>query len=179
MSSHLFAFLYHQLNLGKFADAFASRDLIEQALPTLRQAQGFYPRPEGNHPSRQAFLKRVPAYLKEVNDLKAWQPTIEEETGLPYLASNKTMLIQYMRKVVETAGAEPIFIESPAPDIYRPYIIAQQLGLIGTLLAYRNPNKFPQLYRIDRRNDRAHLTGQGAREFTKLLAQDFIQTIQP
>jgi len=54
---------------------------------------------------------------------------------------------------------------------------AQQLGIINTLLSYKDPAQFPQLYDPVQRYDAAHLNDSGSRKFTKLLAADFAKKI--
>ena len=177
LSSHLLPFVYQQLNVGR---------LFNQVLPSEFSAEeqkvaaeftatkGYYAlkdRPgDAANPERQDFLQNQAAYQEQVDTLKAMQA---QSVGEPYLSKNKQQLLERITQIVRAAGAEPIFVEPPSLHMVNDFQAAQQLGIINTLLSYKDPAQFPQLYDPVQRYDAAHLNDSGSRKFTKLLAADF------
>jgi len=75
--------------------------------------------------------------------------------------NNKTDAIFFIPPLLEA--------DSNPSALYQAY----ESGYIDTLFAFNNPNKFTNLYDVNRRIDSAHLNHQGAQEFTLLLASEF------
>ena len=88
------------------------------------------------------------------------------------------MLLARVTKAVREAGAEPIFIEPPSLDQDRDFRVALHNGEIDLLLAYKDPDRFPQLYHPNQRYDADHLTKSASYEFSQLLAKDFVRAIE-
>lgn len=97
----------------------------------------------------------------------------------------------------QTAGARPRLIDPYAEEAYRDCAARiRQLGAVpifvvtpviwqspfrfrqsppGPLLSFNNSRAYPQLFETRIRVDEGHLTPEGAEEFTRLLAQEFLQ----
>jgi len=76
---------------------------------------------------------------------------------------------------IRQAGATPLFVVAP--------IITQTAARFGQtppapLLSFNDSRKYPQFYDTKVRIDDAHLTRDGATEFTRLLAQEFVRTLR-
>ena len=174
LSSHLLPFLYQQLNVGRlFNQVLPSEFSVGEQLVAkeFTQTEGYYALDDENDPKRQAFLQSQPAYLEQVAALQTLQS--QPPASEPYLSVNKQNLLARVTQSIRAAGAEPVFVEPPSLHMINDFQTAQQLGTIDTLLSYKDPSKFPQLYRVDRRYDADHLNDAGSREFTRLLAEDF------
>jgi hypothetical protein len=78
---------------------------------------------------------------------------------------------------VRKAGATPIFLVTPIMAQiklgFRP-----GSGIKGTVISFNDAKAYPQLYRKEMRVDGGHINGTAAEEFTKLVAQDFLQLVQ-
>ncbi|MEL6552313.1 MAG: hypothetical protein AAFQ63_02440 [Cyanobacteria bacterium J06621_11] len=177
--SHLLPALYRQMNVGRLFSQVLPSEFSEREKEVAEEFtanEGYFPLTREDSPDRQAFLNDLQGYEALVDDLSETvaQPIASEVE----LARNKRMLLLKMERVIRAAGAEPIFIEPPSLEPSRDFQIALQNGNIDTLLAYKDPARFPQLYQPDQRYDADHLTKLAAREFSQLLAEDFVQTLE-
>ncbi len=187
--SHLLPALYRQMNVGRLFDQVLPSEFSaeeRQAAEQFTAAEGYAPLVDDSDPKRQAFLNNQTEYAAQVASLKAQSVKSADATDLgtvhsavPALAANKRMLLERVTQIIRAAGAEPIFIEPPSLDPDRDFRVALAQGEIDTLLAYKDPLRFPRLYQADQRFDADHLNDSAAREFSQLLAQDFAQTVQP
>ncbi len=48
----------------------------------------------------------------------------------------------------------------------------------GVVMAFNDPRVYPNLYRSSVRLDEDHLTKEGAEEFTRIMAANFMQLVQ-
>lgn len=178
LTSHLIPFLYHQLNVGRVFNQVLPSELSadEQiAAAEVRETEGYYALRDEDAPKRQAFLANQDAYAEEVAALRAMQAKPE---AADYLSANKRHLLAEVTKAIRAAGAEPIFVEPPSLHMVNDFQAAQQVGVIDTLLSYKDPNQFIRLYTPDQRYDADHLNDAGSRAFTKLLAKDFSEVAE-
>jgi hypothetical protein len=74
---------------------------------------------------------------------------------------------------IREAGAAPIFVV--APVIFQSITRFQQSPPPAPLIAFNDSRKFPQLYDTRVRIDDGHLTNEGAAEFTRLFALEFVR----
>ncbi|MEL6938081.1 MAG: hypothetical protein AAFO84_02700 [Cyanobacteria bacterium J06598_1] len=179
MTSHFLPALYHQLNVGRLFNQVLPSEFSAEEQATAERftaAQGFAPLIDESSPKRQAFLNDQAGYASGVDRLV--QTVADGLAPEATLAANKTMLLARITAAIQAAGAEPIFIEPPSLDLDRDFRVAQQQGEIETLLAYKDPQKFPQLYGPEHRFDADHLNEAASIEFSKLMAQDFAQAVQ-
>lgn len=176
--SHLLPFLYNHINVGRLFNQVLPSDFSaeEQTVAAEFTAQeGFYALRETSDPNRQAFLADQVGYQAAVSELGS---QVEPTADKAYLSANKQMLLERITKTIRAAGAEPIFVEPPSLHPENDFQAAKALGTIDTLLSYKKPSEFPQLYAPKQRHDADHLNETGAREFTQLLAQDFREAIK-
>ncbi|MGC1220054.1 MAG: hypothetical protein WA883_21485 [Phormidesmis sp.] len=178
--SHLLPALYRQMNVGRLFDQILPSEFSAEERQVAEQftaAEGYAPLVDDADPKRQAFLETQAEYAAQVASLttQSVEPTDLELA----LAANKQMLLAKVTQIIRAAGAEPIFIEPPSLDPDRDFRTALAQGEIDTLLAYKDPQRFPQLYQADQRFDADHLNAAAAREFSRLLAQDFAKSVQP
>lgn len=79
---------------------------------------------------------------------------------------------------IERTGARPIFIISPdvqpAARIFRD----PENDSAPAVFAFDDPVCYPQLYQEDLRADYVHLNDAGARVFTMLLAERFVELVE-
>ncbi|MGC1307721.1 MAG: hypothetical protein WA885_10855 [Phormidesmis sp.] len=174
LSSHLLPFLYHQMNVGRWVEQISPSEFSageKEVVAEFTASEGYYALTDESDPRRQDFLHNLADYQAQVANLSEFQSG--SALAEPYLSDNKAMLLRRVSKVVQSVGAEPIFIEPPSLHFPDDFAAARQLGTIAHLLSYKDPARFPQLYQVDRRYDADHLNESGSREFTRLLSEDF------
>jgi hypothetical protein len=117
------------------------------------------------HPFRRRFLELLPAYRLAVARLPAANRV---QTGLG--AYNVPALARQVA-AIRRAGAEPVHLITPTarptPELHR----LAEAGAVACLLAFNDPVAYPDLFAEDHRFDAEHLTTEGARRFTRLLAE--------
>ena len=75
---------------------------------------------------------------------------------------------------VRRAGAAPLFVVTPI--LFQSALHFRQTPPPAPLLSFNDCQKYPALYDTKVRIDDAHLTREGAEEFTRLLAQEFVRS---
>jgi hypothetical protein len=76
---------------------------------------------------------------------------------------------------IRAAGAAPFFVVAP---IFFQSVARFRDSPPAPLVYFNDCRKFPQLYDTRVRIDDAHLTNEGAAEFTRLLAQEFVRRMR-
>lgn len=179
IASHLLPTLYRQMNVGRlFSQVLPSEFSAQERAVTkiFTRNEGYFPLTDKSSPKRQHFLANQADYEAAVARL-AEEPNADiTQARLP---ENKRMLLAKATQAIRDAGAKPIFIEPPSLSPEHDFRIAEQQGDIETLLSYRDPKRFPQLYEPLQRFDSEHLTERASQEFSQLLAKDFVQAVQP
>ncbi len=74
---------------------------------------------------------------------------------------------------VRALGAEPIFVV--APSIFQSPLRFRESPPPAPMLVFNDARTYPQLYDTKVRVDDQHLTNEGAAEFTRLLALEFVR----
>jgi hypothetical protein len=77
---------------------------------------------------------------------------------------------------IREAGAAPLFVV--APILFQSAARFQNSPPPAPLVYFNDSRKFPALYDTRVRIDDAHLTKEGAAEFTRLLAQEFVRRMR-
>ena len=77
---------------------------------------------------------------------------------------------------IRQAGAAPLFVVVPV--IFQSIARFRQSPAPAPLISFNDSRKFPQLYDTRVRIDDGHLTNEGAAEFTRLLAQEFVRQMR-
>jgi hypothetical protein len=78
----------------------------------------------------------------------------------------------YARQI-QQIGAAPFFVVTPL--IFQSPISFRKSPPPGPLLSFNDSKTYPQLYDTSVRIDDAHLAKEGAEEFTRLLAREFVR----
>jgi hypothetical protein len=78
----------------------------------------------------------------------------------------------YARRL-EKVGAKPVFVVPPL--IFQSPVTFRESPPPGPLLSFNDAATYPRFYDTKFRIDDAHLTLEGAEEFTRLLAQEFVR----
>ena len=74
---------------------------------------------------------------------------------------------------IRRLGAEPIFVV--APSIFQSPLRFRESPPPAPVLVFNDAKIYPQLYDTKVRVDEQHLTNEGAAEFTRLLALEFVR----
>lgn len=77
---------------------------------------------------------------------------------------------------IHALGAAPLFIVPPIV-FQSPFRFREPPPAPGPLLAFNDARSYPMLFDTKVRIDDAHLTREGAEEFTRLLAREFVRRV--
>lgn len=138
--------------LGPDRDGWRSKDIAPK------------PRSAAAH---QEFLDEPVLWAKRIAQLRGKRPKSEP------LHEHARPLLTRIQDLVHSLGAEPIFFISPATAYQGQLIQAHAKGDVKTLFRFNDPIAYPELYEMDARWEAAHLSGEGARRFSILLADRF------
>jgi len=121
------------------------------------------------HPFRRRFLQMIPTYRDAVEQLGAANHTAAAPSpdAVAALAAQDAL--------IRRAGATPIHLITPSvrptPVLYR--LAASGGDLAPRLLAFNDPARYPELFTVEHRFDAEHLSTEGARLFSRALAERF------
>jgi hypothetical protein len=162
---HAQCFLQRAADPGRGADwlrerYFPSKKMEES--PMMKRG-GFDPKPkvEWNEATREEFAKALQEF--------------EQAPGLrvrPGLATAVSEVIAEVR----AAGAEPILVLPPSTRLEEKLTDGLPPGV--NVWAFNKPSEYPKLYLPELLHDPGHLNEDGAREFTRLLAERFAELTQ-
>ncbi|MEY2520688.1 MAG: hypothetical protein QOF24_2447 [Verrucomicrobiota bacterium] len=160
--------LYGKLftNVGRAAEFFPSekRERFRDADSELGpHRDGYRPAGDGMSPERATLFRQRLA--QEVSE--ASQKFLDPATEQGYRKSAAQ---------IREAGAAPLFVV--APVIFQSIARFQRSPPPAPLVSFNDSRKFPQLYDTRVRIDDGHLTNEGAAEFTRLLAQEFVRQMR-
>ena len=110
------------------------------------------------------------SYARQVEAVRA---SLSPQTLRPGFAVALREIIGEVRR----AGAEPIFVI--APTIRPEENLVTGVPEDVTVFAFNRPDDYPILYEHTTHYDPGHLNEKGAREFTRLLAERFVQQVRP
>jgi hypothetical protein len=151
-------------NVSRAADLsgnFLRRDTSERRASYLGAANdGYVVRPGRMSPSQAAMYER---------GLAVAMP----EAGSRPLSRYSLEAYQQCAQEVGNVEATPIFLITPSTT--QIDIAVESDGAPGLMMAFNNPQTYPDLYRSDVRRDGQHLTKAGAEEFTRLVAANFVE----
>jgi hypothetical protein len=151
-------------NVSRAADVldyFFRRDTRERRASYLGVASdGYVTRPGGMSPSKAETYDR---------GLAAAMAQAGTRPLSPYTVDAYRKCAQEVRNI----GATPIFLITPS--VTQIDIATESTALPGVLMAFNNPRTYPNLYRNNVRRDGQHLTESGAKEFTRIVAANFVE----
>ena len=164
MILHLALFEKQFTNVGRAADFFPSQTEIRalESDPKLGpKGDGYRLAGAAMSPERAEHFRR-----KLAEEVSASRPEFID----PYAESAYRDCATKIRRHL---GAAPIFVV--APSIFQSPMLFRESPPPGPLLVFNDCKTYPQLYDTKVRIDDAHLTKEGAAEFTRLLAQEFVR----
>lgn len=142
----------------------------------LEQGRGWQDPATSDDPAdvdaRKAFLKAIPQYrelVAEIEQGNRWKLPVAEVTAelaaeqLAWLESRGLQVVHYV-----PAGTGP----SPEPNRLH------ELGVLPHMLAFNRPEKYPELYEVEARHDRGHLSAHGGRVFSLLLVRELAPLLE-
>jgi hypothetical protein len=150
-------------NISRAADVldhFLSRDTKGRRASYLGAASdGYVTRPNRMSPSQAAAYERALAAAMA-------------QTGTRPLSPYAMEAYRQCAQEVRNIGAVPIFLITPSTTEIN--VAAETTELTGVVMAFNNPQAYPNLFRSGVRRDGQHLTKSGADEFTRILATNFV-----
>jgi hypothetical protein len=150
-------------NISRAADVldhFLSRDTKARRASYLGAASdGYVTRPNRMSPSQAAAYERALAAAMA-------------QTGTRPLSPYAMEAYRQCAQEVRNIGAVPIFLITPSTTEIN--VASETTELTGVVMAFNNPQAYPNLFRSSARRDGQHLTKAGAEEFTRILATNFV-----
>jgi len=165
--SHLFLFGKQFTSVGRASDFFPSQRrerFLDAGSELGPNRDGYRPAGDGMSAERAIIFQRKLAQEVSEAQPKFLDPATDE--------AYRTAASQ-----IRQAGAAPVFVVAP--------ILTQTAARFrqtppAPLLFFNDSRKYPEFYDTKVRIDDAHLTREGAEQFTRLLAQEFVrQARQP
>jgi len=141
--------------------------LLEFTLDTpWIDADGFVPEPAipMSPENAAAFRERAAAYASSLAPVA--------------LAGHFREELQDLAATVRAAGAVPIFFITPSVTRAENFADLRGQGIDADLISFKDPARFPALYDPTLHFDGPHLNEQGARELSRLLAEEFAALIE-
>lgn len=109
--------------------------------------------------------------------LQAYQKSYEERLSTPAIPVNdpaSDAATEAMRKAVIDAGATPIFFVPPMTSEKYYYPPPDAAGKM-IIWNFSDPRLYPELFAPESRHDYIHLNTAGAKQFTRILGQRFVE----
>jgi hypothetical protein len=169
LARHLTLFAQRFANVGRVVEFLSTRNDDRKREAALELG----PRGDGYRLAGQAMSAENAASFQE-----RLAEQIAEARPKPLDLYADETYRDYARRL-RTLGAAPIFVVPPL--IFQSPIRFREPPLPpGPLLSFNDAKSYPMLFDTQFRIDDAHLTREGAEEFSRLLAQEFVrQTRQP
>ena len=123
------------------------------------------------------FLSDLAGYHERVEALRR-SPVVfgdEEWMNADLQQVDDLELIRMMVAECRRAGVEFVLVFMPGNSCNRPFESRLQEELGVPVLRYNRPSEYPNLYEAGRRFDSGHLSAEGAIEFSRLLARDYLE----
>lgn len=95
------------------------------------------------------------------------------QSGTRPLSSYTVEAYRQCAQEVRNIGAVPIFLITPSTTEIN--VVAETTELTGVVMAFNNPQAYPNLFHSSVRRDGQHLTKAGAEEFTRIVATNFVR----
>lgn len=142
----------------------------------VAEGRGYQPLEEDSNEvvmaRRRTLLEDSKQYEKAIGLLER-----ANRTSTPTRLINERALADQVA-LIRATGIEPVFFVPPG-SFGTPYAFdLHEEGLIPHLLSFNHPDRYPELYRLDRRYDANHLNREGAEQFSRLLADRWADLIE-
>jgi hypothetical protein len=173
--SHILPCFYNLINLGELVPALPKLSIDSDPDSDVlgQNKDGYVPLDLETGPGylqrHQDFLNNQEKYQSKVADLADFL----QKDYFYRLPEAKIQLIKTVVEEIESLGIKVAFVLPPRVDPVLDQIQLQRSGYIPVLFNFNDPNKYPNLFAVDRHYDEFHLNHRGSVEFTRMLAQDF------
>lgn len=117
------------------------------------------------HPMRRSFLADQDRFIRAVALLPA------ANAARPQVERYNVGAIAAQAAMIRRAGAEPVHVIPPSPRATPTLHHLHAEGVVPVLIAFNDPRTDPDLFALERRFDREHLTAEGAELFSRRLAE--------
>jgi len=173
---HLSAMSFRSMAVGRLRSVFETAfDSSMSRRPAARavgpDGDGWVPFVEADGPQarkrRREFLDGLPRYRR----MLARQPRLMAETAC--MTEYHEEMLGKLANAVESLGAEPVFMLSPATLPRCEVHQAFRDGVLPNLLAFDDAKRHPRLYQVESRFDFEHVNRRGAEIYSRLLADAF------
>ncbi len=175
LNVHMVPFLYRQLNIARLQELLQKGRWPSLDPPVLEGYLG---------PAGDGY---IPLELEDDEDIRSRRrKLLEDREG--YLRLHEALvdgagdvsnpfaprLVQILARQVEALEARPVFVLMPG---YGPaYWPVEELGAaLPPVLDFRDPQRYPDLFRLESRFDKHHLTREAAARFSRMLAEGFVE----
>ena len=151
-------------------DGYISLEEDERTLAAQGEARNTY------SVRRERFLANQAAYLRDVDALDAAEQSFGDgewvEAGLARVDDFE--LIARIAEETRARGVEFVLVILPSQSANRRFEERLQEELGYLVLRYNLPERYPPLYDVAMRYDSGHLSAEGARYFSRILARDYV-----
>jgi hypothetical protein len=177
MTTHFLHMVFRNLRIGVGVESarslLARADRVTKASSALKENRGFEPfdidRP-GNRKLRETYTGAIGQYLQDVEKLR--------ETGTGDFDIRKhhegAMIAEQVARI-EARELMPVYLIPPVTDpSYRAKIDSIRT-IAPALIAFNDPDRYPDLFLPDWHTDHLHLNSHGAHQYSRLVARELAQ----
>jgi hypothetical protein len=165
ISGHLRCFAIRESGLGRGAESLQEQlsgtgAAKPSAAAAIASSEGFSPITEA--PTREELARFENAYAARQTDPSDYRP-------LPPAAQAN---LDHMLARIRAVGATPVLFNAPTPAeiVYVPDAKSH-----APVLDFCDFKKYPVLFKIENRQEHAHLNAKGAEIFSKLIAEEWVK----
>jgi hypothetical protein len=146
----------------------------------------FLSRRDGDRRDANYLGAAADGYVARPGEMSANRVTAYQSAlGLGMRAKTTTFLSPYTVEAyrqcaqkIRAIGAAPIFLVTPSLKQLNIAYQGDAQPPGGIVMAFNDPQGYPNLYASSARRDREHLTKSGADEFTRVVATNFLQLVR-
>jgi len=177
LGEHTGYFLRWLTSYGMALDAWrhwsgADADEVSEMLQLVARQRGYVPLGvyEPNTGRRDRFLEGLDTFAERMK--RGLKRHRRQDRARPFEHDNPEPLAAQIRRL-EAAGVQPIFIVEPQWGVGFRFESLLDSGLIPNLINMDDPQRYPNLFRVDRHYDKGHLNQLGSNELSVALADEF------
>jgi hypothetical protein len=168
ISGHLRCFAIRESGIGRGAEALQEHlSGTSAAKPgadaAIANSEGFSPITDP--PSRDQIARFESAYAARQTHPSDYRP----------LPAEAQANLDHMLSLIRAAGAKPVLFHAPVPAeiVYMPDAASQ-----APVLDFCDFKKYPELFKVENRQEHAHLNAKGAEIFSKVIAEEWVKAIE-
>lgn len=139
----------------------------------MADVQGYLPLEirRGNAARRRAAFVADPSpYEAVVRQLRQRARRGDLSDASRTLGYDRESLRQQVERI-ERAGLTPVYLVPPLTEPTADFAALAEEGLIPHLIDLRDPLEYPELFRVENRFDKEHMSIDGAREMSRAIAE--------